>query len=156
ITPVYAKPTLSGQLNFPDNHFDLITCFSALHHIPNVSYVMSELCRCLKPGGYLLMHEPIQSMGDWSRARRGLTKNERGIPLPIFRKIINQLNFIVTKETFCSSFIRKINRRFIYSNFYLAIDKIISGILSFEAATYHRKTLFSKLAPGAVYYILTK
>jgi hypothetical protein len=39
----YIKPNIEGKLSFPDNYFELITCFGVLHHIPNVSYVMSEI-----------------------------------------------------------------------------------------------------------------
>ncbi|MBM3453659.1 MAG: class I SAM-dependent methyltransferase [Bacteroidetes bacterium] len=88
IEPNYVKPNILGNLDFPDNSFDFIVSFSVLHHIPNVSYVMSELIRVLKPNGMLLIREPIVSMGDWRMPRKGLTKNERGIPLSYFEKII--------------------------------------------------------------------
>ena len=59
VKPKYSKPNIDGKLNFEDNLFDMVTCFSVLHHIPNVSFVLSEIHRCLKPGGYLLIREPI-------------------------------------------------------------------------------------------------
>jgi SAM-dependent methyltransferase len=92
IIPNYCKPNIDGSLLFPDNSFDLITCFGALHHIPNVSFVLSELTRVLKPQGYLLIREPIVSMGNWRNIRIGLTKNERGIPLHLFLKIFKANN----------------------------------------------------------------
>lgn len=61
----YVKATLTGKINSQDKLFDLITCFSVLHHIPNVTFVFSELIRVLQPGGYLLLREPIHFMGDW-------------------------------------------------------------------------------------------
>lgn len=60
----YREPTVSGKMLFPNDSFDLITCFGVLHHIPNVAYVMSECFRSLRPGGYMLLREPIVSMGD--------------------------------------------------------------------------------------------
>ncbi len=48
----YVKPTHSGKIAFEDNAFNLITCFAVLHHIPNVSFVLSEMARVLKPGGF--------------------------------------------------------------------------------------------------------
>jgi SAM-dependent methyltransferase len=41
----YVCPDPSGLMNFPDDTFDLITCFGVLHHIPNVTAVMCELAR---------------------------------------------------------------------------------------------------------------
>ena len=74
----YEKPTINGEINFENNKFDLITSFGVLHHIPNVSFVMSEIYRVLNNGGVFLFREPIVSMGDWRENRPGLTKNERG------------------------------------------------------------------------------
>ena len=65
INPCYVKPRVDGKIIFEDNTFDLITCFGVLHHIPNVSFVLQELIRILMPGGYLLIREPVVSLGDW-------------------------------------------------------------------------------------------
>jgi SAM-dependent methyltransferase len=160
IVPTYAKPKLTGEIDFPDDHFDLIVCFSTLHHIPNVSYVLEELNRCLKPGGYLLIREPINSMGDWRLPRKGLTKNERGIPLKYFRKKISRLNFKLVHESFCfsmTSFLSRLLKRPLYkSNLYLKIDKVISQIIKFRAGKYHRIGFLNKIAPATVVYVLTK
>ena len=43
-------PEPSGALPVADGHFDLATCFGVLHHVPNVSAVVAELARCLRPG----------------------------------------------------------------------------------------------------------
>ena len=97
----YVKPAPAGLMPFSSASFDIVVCFSVLHHIPNVSTVVGEMFRVLKPGGYALLREPTHSMGDWRAPRRGLTKRERGIPLPIFRKIISAAGFTVEKETPC-------------------------------------------------------
>jgi SAM-dependent methyltransferase len=60
----YVKPCASGRMPFGDNLFDLVTCFGVLHHIPNVSTVVREMARCTKPGGWLLIREPVHSMGN--------------------------------------------------------------------------------------------
>ena len=72
----YIKPNVNGDMPFKDDKFDLVTCLGVLHHIPNVSHVMREAYRCLSPGGYMLLREPIVSMGDWRQPRKGLTKRE--------------------------------------------------------------------------------
>lgn len=160
VSPIYHMPNLSGKIDFPDNHFDLITCFSTLHHIPNVSFVLSEMYRCLKPNGYLLVKEPISTMGDWRKPRPGLTKHERGIPLKLFREMIHRLNFNIIKESFCfsmTSYICKITRRPVYKNkLYLRFDKLLSIALKNRAYKYHRESFFSRIAPGSVYYVLQK
>lgn len=97
----YVKPQASGQMPFADNTFDLIICFSVLHHIPNVATVLKEMQRVLRPGGHVLLREPTHSMGDWRQPRRGLTKNERGIPVAIFLKFIAAAGLVVVKQTHC-------------------------------------------------------
>ena len=84
LTPAWVKPTISGKTDFPDNSFDLITCFGVLHHIPNVTCVLSEMERVLMPKGFMMIREPISTMGDWRVPRKNLTKNERGIPKEFF------------------------------------------------------------------------
>lgn len=98
----YVKPVASGTIPFPNDSVDLIVCFHALHHIPNVSTVIREMFRVLKPDGYVLLREPTHSMGDWRYPRRGLTKRERGIPRQIFHKIIVDAGFDVRYEAMCT------------------------------------------------------
>jgi len=45
------------KLPYADNFFDLITCFMVLHHNYNVTYMISELKRVLKKGGYIIINE---------------------------------------------------------------------------------------------------
>jgi SAM-dependent methyltransferase len=77
---VPAQP--SGDIALADRSIDLLTCFGVLHHIPNVSHVITEFARVLQPGGIALIREPVISMGgDWGHKRPRLTPHERGIPL---------------------------------------------------------------------------
>ena len=76
----YLKPTVMGDIPMRGESADLVICLGVLHHIPNVSHVFGEMARVLRPGGKMVVREPICSMGDWRRPRRGLTRNERGIP----------------------------------------------------------------------------
>jgi 2-polyprenyl-3-methyl-5-hydroxy-6-metoxy-1,4-benzoquinol methylase len=97
----YVKPQVSGTIEEPDDSFDLITSFGVLHHIANVGFVLTELHRVLASGGYMLLREPIVSMGDWRQPRAGLTMNERGIPLAILRELATSAGFSIIKETLC-------------------------------------------------------
>jgi len=159
----YKKPSVEGQLDFPDNFFQLETCFGTLHHIPNVSFVLSELHRCLAPGGYLLIREPINSMGDWRQPRIGLTKRERGIPVEIMRERIQALGFRVASESFCfamtSFFQRKLGKWFKHPiheyKAYIYLDWVLSKLTTFNLR-YHPKTLLQRIAPTSVFYVLQK
>jgi SAM-dependent methyltransferase len=159
IKPIYIKPNINGVIPFPENNFDLILCFGTLHHIPNVSFVLSEMVRVLEPGGYLLIREPISTMGDWRKARPGLTKNERGIPVSFFESKFANLNVRIIKKSFCETIFlyklfNKIFKREKPIIFYY-FDKFISIILSWNIY-YHRDKLIKKIAPGSVFYVIQK
>jgi SAM-dependent methyltransferase len=160
LTPAYHTPNESGVINFPDNSFDLITVFSTLHHIPNVTFVLGELFRVLKPGGYLLLKEPVISMGDWRKKRDGLTVNERGIPEKIFDKAIeNSSVYVVQKHYFAcmTSFFLRISKNhcFFKSRPYYMIDKYLSKLFTFNIR-YHPATKLQRIAPQSVFYVLRK
>jgi hypothetical protein len=121
------------------------------------------MVRVLKPNGYILMREPIISMGDWRTKRKGLTTNERGIPLNIFRDIIKKNNLIILNEGLCfamNSFLvrlfRKILKKPLYSySFYIYLDKILSKLLTFNVH-YHATKRLQRIAPQVVFYVLKK
>lgn len=163
ITPIYIKPQISGQIQFPDETFNLITCFSAIHHICNVTFVVGELIRVLKPGGYILLREPIVSMGDWRLPRKGLTKNERGIPVKFFEDIFYAQNVIVEAKTYCFTapglFERTIGR-FLKKPYYSYIigarfDKSLSFLLRSNSHYYSKKHLH-KFAPSTIFFVIRK
>ena len=153
----YEKPEESGKMPFPDESFDLITCFGVLHHIPNPSFVLSEMRRCLQPGGHALIREPIVSMGDWSKPRPGLTKNERGIPLAIFRDAIANTGFRVLRETLCMfPLVRRLWRDAPYlDNRATVLDEFLSRAMRWNLS-YHAVSRFAKLRPTSAYYVLTR
>ena len=97
----YIKSNPNGNMSFKNDEFDLVTCLGVLHHIPNVSHVIKEAYRCLSPGGYMLLREPIVSMGDWRQPRKGLTKRERGVSVNIMDEIIKNSGFKVRNRSFC-------------------------------------------------------
>lgn len=156
----YAKPQATGILPFPDESFDLITCFGVLHHVPNVSAVMGEFRRCLSPGGYALVREPIVSMGDWRKPRAGLTKHERGIPLDIFRRIILAAGFKIARESKCvfslTSRLRFLLACPVYnSRLAVLLDSLLCR-LPLWSDKYHPTGFLQKLRPTAVFYVLEK
>lgn len=156
----FEKPRPDGMLPFSADSFDLEICFSVLHHIPNVSTVIQELFRCLKPNGYLLVREPTISMGDWNKPRRGLTKRERGIPIDILRKIILGAGFRIVHEQRCmfslTSRLRYILKSPVYnSHIALTIDEILCQLFSWNKK-YHPINAFDKLRPTAAFYVLGK
>jgi SAM-dependent methyltransferase len=163
IKPVYKMPAISGKINYPDNYFDLVTCFGTLHHIPNVSDVIAELHRVTKPGGMILLREPVISMGDWTGPRKGLTRNERGIPLNIFREMINQHQLQVIHEGLCftmTAFFQrkwiKFSKRPIYTfKSYIIFDKGLSKLFAWNLQ-YHARHMLKRIAPQSVAYVLKK
>ena len=160
LTPSYKKPDILGKLDFPDDNFDLIICLGVLHHIPNVSLILSELQRVLAPNGLLIIREPIVSMGDWRKPRKGLTKNERGIPLNLFKNFIKSNNFTVISNKFCDSpFAYKVFQKILsmpYDSIIIQkIDSFFSWLFSWNYQ-YHRSSFFEKLAPCSIYCVLRK
>lgn len=45
------------DLPFKDAEFDVVLCTDALHHIKQIEQAVAEMCRVLKPGGTILIHE---------------------------------------------------------------------------------------------------
>lgn len=156
----YVKPTVDGILPFQHNAFDLITCFGVLHHIPNVSAVMTELSRILMPGGTILLREPIVSMGDWREPRHGLTKNERGIPLAILRDIVENQDLEIVLQHLIGfppiEHLFKLAKLGVHnSRFCVIVDYIFSSIFS-PNLSYHANTVFRKFRPTSVFMNLRK
>jgi SAM-dependent methyltransferase len=156
----YVTPQPSGLMPFDSESFDLVICFSVLHHIPNVSTVIREMQRVLKPGGHVLLREPTHSMGDWRRPRRGLTKHERGIPIELFRSILNGSGLRVVRETRCMFALTPRLERFIGRPVWTVpwLVKADAWICSLPvwSRRYHAVWLWHKLRPTGVAYVLEK
>ncbi len=156
----YVKPQPSGIMPFHDSAFDLITSFGCLHHVPNVSTVVREMVRVLRPGGKMLIREPIISMGDWRKPRVGLTKFERGIPLDIFRSTMSDTGVRILQETL-GGFPLTPRLQFLlkghHYNSYAAVmfDKFASRCFAWNYR-YHPTTIFHKFTPTLVSYVLEK
>lgn len=156
----YVEPSVMGEMPFADHAFGLILCFGALHHIPNVSRVIGEIHRCLAPGGFALIREPIISMGDWRRARPGLTKRERGIPLPVFDRIVSGAGLRIVRRGLCMfAPMNALNSRAhggVYGSPGLVrLDSVLCRLFA-RNYRYHRTTRVQKLSPTNVFYVVTK
>jgi SAM-dependent methyltransferase len=167
-TPVkYIKPTFDGKMPFADNEIDLVLSFSVLHHIPNVSFVISEIARITKPGGYILlrepvtsMREPIYTMDDWQRPRIGLTKRERGISVKFFNEVFRKNNLEVVNEAlWCFPAVARLQKTFKIKPFNhaltVAIDRVICKYI-FTKPRYHTYKMIEKLRPAGAFYVLIK
>jgi SAM-dependent methyltransferase len=156
----YVPPSPDGAFPFPDRSFDLIVCFGVLHHIPKVSAAVQEMRRCVETGGFIVIREPIVSMGDWTRPRTGLTKNERGIPLQIFRRFIRDAGLRVISERPCcfslSARWQYVTRKPVYTmHWVVGLDDMICR-LPFWSKVYHPTNLLQRLRPTSVQYVLTR
>lgn len=157
----FLKANYTGKLPFKDNYFDLIICYSSLHHIANVSFMFKEFQRILKPSGHLFVREPIISMGNWITKRAGLTKNERGIPIKIFRKIISTSGFYIKKEVLWNfrPFAKVINliyKKSIHNSVLLSYFDIFFSALFYLNYHYHSTKWWHKISPSSIFYILSK
>jgi len=160
ISARWVKPAADGTLPFADHSFDLLTCLGVLHHIPNVTYVVNEIHRCVRPNGWALMREPVVSMGDWRYPRPGLTKRERGIPLGIFRDTLVEAGFRIAHEAPCIfPLVPKLwhvfGREAFNSGLGTRLDAVLSRMLR-RNLRYHSESFVRKFRPVSVYWVLTR
>ena len=53
------------ELPFPDNHFDCISISFGLRNVTNKTQALSEMARCLKPGGRMIVLEFSKPTIEW-------------------------------------------------------------------------------------------
>lgn len=71
------------QMDFEDNHFDMVIGSSVLHHL-EMHRALSEICRVLKPGGLIAFTEPnmmnpqiaLQKNIPWLKKKMGDSPDE--------------------------------------------------------------------------------
>lgn len=156
----FRKPTLDGTIALEDGTVDLVVCLSVLHHIANVEFVVSELGRVLKPGGTMLVREPISSMGDFRAPRRGLTRYERGIPAAMMQRFLEAAGLAVERRIYRDTpGLPELAKRFgivpYNSPAIVALDRAISALSRFNDR-YWRPRLINKLAPRWAAFIARK
>lgn len=156
----YKLPTLDGTIELPDESMDLAVALGALHHVATVEHVVGEMIRVLKPGGWMIIREPIMSMGDFRGPRPGLTRYERGIPFALMKRFIANAGGQIV-HTVPSSFqaIKKAFKPFgIEAHNYdllVRLDYVASRLFLFNAR-YWRPRLLDKIAPTSMLYVATK
>lgn len=150
----------SGDIAAADQSFDLITCLGTLHHVANPSWVLRELFRVATPGAQALLREPITSMGDWRRPRAGLTQRERGFPPTLLRQAIESAGWRIERAAPCQfSPLTKLAHHLGTSVFdrpwATALDAALARAFMWNWR-YHRRNLWSRFAPGSLFYVLRK
>lgn len=161
ISTSYFKPLPSGELPFEDASFDVVVAFGVLHHIPNVSRVLSEINRVLRPGGKIFIREPVTSMGDWRLPRRGLTKRERGLPRDYIAEACLRIGLHLYRQRIVGfapliSLMNKVKCSQPWNNrIFVWVDSMLSRLTEWNW-TYHRTTILSRFAPTIGCWILIK
>ncbi len=154
------QPATDGRLPFAAESINLVTALGALHHVANVSTVLRELHRCLAPGGYMLLRDPVTSMGDWRKPRPGLTSNERGLPLQWLRQTVAAIGFEIVHQALClhglTNLVSRKLRRPVFSNRALVIGDELLCRLTASRLTYHATTPLGKLRPTSVFMVLSR
>lgn len=154
----YVSPHPSGRMPLDDAAFDLVVSLGTLHHIPNVSFVVSEMGRVTHPGGHVVIREPVTSMGDWRHPRPGLTAHERGIPEAVFDSAFAAAGLRVVHSAPCMfPTTAKLNK---YGwGFKTARGVRLDAALARATVwnrRYHSTRRREKLRPTAQYYVLRK
>lgn len=155
------KSNINGDIDYNDNTFDYAIVLGVLHHIPNVSFVLSELYRVLKKGGRIVIREPISSMRPKFKYRKNdnISPNERGIPINFIKNEIEKLGFniLAISKAYYAPLMEAIKICPFLQNcpvLIYYIDKLCCS-LPFPIK-YYRENIFSKCAPGSAYYIAEK
>lgn len=160
-TTTYAKANVDGTLEFGDQFFDTVVNIAVLHHIPNVSHVLQELFRVLKPGGVCLIKEPITTLGPWHIPRKpGLAPCERGFPRSWLEKKVREAGFETIRKTYFEfPPLRHVRDRggvdTYNSSFWIKLDQLCCMLTSWNYR-YYRMTWLQKLAPSYVFLVLRK
>jgi SAM-dependent methyltransferase len=149
----YMPAQSSGDIAADDATFDLVVCFGVLHHIPNVSHVVRELGRVLAPGGWMLIREPIVSMGNWNNPRPGLTPHERGIPPRLLEQALKEAGLRVTNKAFVGFPLTRLLWRYVddpYTRpFWTLLDHTLCSATRWNWR-YHPTSRWHRIRPAAI------
>ncbi len=153
----YIAPQADGKMVFPDSSFDLITCFGVLHHVPNVSFILTEFNRVLKDGGVCLIREPIVSMHAFDGVVRArMTKRERGLPLTPFKHSILNAGFQIRREALHGfGPMTKLDNSIKFSQIGMTLDYMLCRMFRCNY-TYNEYSFLRKFRPTEVSFVLEK
>ena len=161
VRPSYVKPSHTGQMPMAAATFDLVLCFGTLHHIPNVSTVLREIGRVTRPDGWVLIREPVISMGDWRTARKpGVTKRERGIPHSLLMSMAEDAGLQVKQSHWCGFPVTpRVGARLsqpAYNSRALTVLDDIASRLTRPLYRYHAKSGWQKVRPTSAFLVCHK
>jgi len=155
----YLMPAVNGDLHLADDSVDLVTSLGVLHHVPNVSHLLGEFARVLKPGGMFIVREPCSSMGDWRKPRPGLTIRERGISLAWMDSQLRAKGFKCLRRRyvmFKATYLLEKLIKYPFNNRAIVVaDWIASTIFSWNCR-YWRDSTLKKIAPTSYYIVAQK
>ena len=156
-------PNFDNAIKLKDESIDLVVAFSVLHHIANVSFVVKEVSRVMRPGGLFITREPCSSMGDWSKPRLA-TPNERGIAAHLLVEIATQAGLQMSPDLRVTPVLfAPLNKILFKLRKYISIsnktvwlcDKFLSRVVSFND-WYWRDFWWKKIGPSAYFYAFEK
>ena len=149
------EPAKDGSIADPDGAFDLITCFGVLTFLPDPVASFAEFRRCLAPGGWLLLREPIVAMNLEQPEHAGLGRYGRGIPLALLDDLVQQ-GFTICYRALCTVALT----RFIGSNPFnnpraIRIDAALARLFAWNVH-YRATKQWHHLRPKAAAYVLRR
>lgn len=153
----FREPGLRGRLDLPDAGIDLAAGFGVLHHVPNVSEVLAEVARVLRPGAPLLLREPVGWLGDFRRPRPGLTRHERGIPHGLMDRMLVAAGFTIAARSFASfpgprELASRLGQNPWDSARWVRVDSLLARCMAWNVR-YRRERLIDKLAPRLCHWV---
>jgi len=92
------------QTELPAGSVDVVFCMSVIHHL-DIRMAMAEMCRVLKPDGFIVMKEPIRFSSIYNKMRSilpdsaDISEYEHPMTTKEFAEV--QKNFNVSGQRFC-------------------------------------------------------
>ena len=81
---------IDGKIDIIDDRYDVNTRFDVLHHIQNLSFVVSELIMLLRKNGSIVLREAVSSVGEWGEKRIETAVNGVGLGVGYLKNIISE------------------------------------------------------------------
>ncbi len=159
---IVRKANILGQIDFDDNYFDYVTALAVLHHIPNVTYVLGELARVLKPNGTIIIKESISTMRPKGRVliKEGLSPRERGCSKEFYLDRFERYGLFLVDVKYAGfpplTFLAyKTGMAGRVPHIMFGADFVLSQVMG-RYASYQRETLLQRCMPGSAYFVCRK